>query len=89
MLRTESVPDNSEPRTWNSKLRVPPSRSLPAFLVRPCLTVSRFPPLGSPVLIEIYAIAYASRVPCQEFVVPHFASCRKFLEPLGVAEFTD
>jgi hypothetical protein len=40
-------------------------------------------------LIEKHAIAHASRVPCQEFVVPHFASGGKFLEPLGVAEFTD
>ena len=40
-------------------------------------------------MIEIYTIAYASRVPCQEFVVPHLASSRKFLEPLGVTESAD
>jgi hypothetical protein len=40
-------------------------------------------------LIEIHTIADASRVPCQEFVVPHLASSRKLLEPLGVTESAD
>jgi hypothetical protein len=40
-------------------------------------------------LIEIHAVAHTARVPCQEFVVPHLASGRKFLEPLGVAESAD
>ena len=40
-------------------------------------------------MIEIHTIAYASRVSCQEFIVPHFASSRKFLEPLGVTESAD
>jgi hypothetical protein len=57
--------------------------------MRPCLTVPWFPALGPPILIEIHTIAYASRVPCQEFVVPHLASSRKFFEPLRVAESKD
>jgi hypothetical protein len=57
--------------------------------VRPCLTVPWFPALGLPILIEIHTIADASRVPCQELVVPHLASSRKFLEPLGVTESAD
>ena len=40
-------------------------------------------------MIEIHTIAYASRVPRKEFVVPHLASSRKFLEPLGVTESAD
>jgi hypothetical protein len=40
-------------------------------------------------LIEVHSIAYASRVPCQEFVVPHLVSSRKFLEPKRVAESPD
>lgn len=40
-------------------------------------------------MIKIHTIPYASRVPCKEFVVPHLASSRKFLEPLGVTESAD
>jgi hypothetical protein len=59
------------------------------LLMNPHLAVPWFPPLRSPVLIEIYAIAHASRVPCEEFIVPHFTPARKPLEPLRVAESTD
>jgi hypothetical protein len=48
-----------------------------------------FPALRSPILIEIHAIPHASRVPCQEFVVPHLAPGRKLLEPLWVTESAD
>ena len=40
-------------------------------------------------MIEIHTIAYASRVSCQEFIVPYLASSRKFLEPLRVTESAD
>ena len=76
MLRIASVPDNSELRTSS-------------HLLCPRLAVPRFPSLGSTVWIEIDAIAHALRTPSQELVVPHLASGGKFLEPLGVAEFTD
>jgi hypothetical protein len=48
-----------------------------------------FPPLRSTVLIKVDAVPHTARVPCQEFVVPHLASGRKLLEPLGVAESAD
>ena len=57
--------------------------------MRPCQAVLWFPALGSSILIEIHTISYTSRVPCQEFVVPHLASSRKFFEPLRVAESKD
>ena len=31
----------------------------------------------------------ASRLPCEEFVVPHLAPGRKLFEPLGVTESAD
>ena len=62
-------------------------RGVSVLLVGP--TGLWFPALGSPILIEIHAVAHTARVPCQEFVVPHLASGRKFLEPLGVAESAD
>ena len=55
----------------------------------PCLAVSRFPALGSTVLIKVDAITYTARIPGQEFVVPHFGPGWKFLEPLGVTELAD
>ena len=55
----------------------------------PCLAVSWFPACGFPVLVKIDAVPHTTRVPCQEFVVPHFGSGRKFLEPLGVTESAD
>lgn len=55
----------------------------------PCLAVPWFPACGSTVLVKVDAVPHASRVPCQELVVPHLAPGRKFLEPLGVAEPAD
>ena len=54
-----------------------------------CQAISWFPPLRSTVFVKVDAVPHASRVPCQEFVVPHLAPGRKFLEPLGVAESVD
>lgn len=48
------------------------------------LAVSCFPSLGSPVLIEIHAIADASRPSGKEFVVPHLGPVRRVLQVLGV-----
>jgi hypothetical protein len=47
------------------------------------------PALGAPVFIEVDAVPYTARVPRQEFVIPHLAPSRKFLEPLRVAELPD
>jgi hypothetical protein len=58
-------------------------------LASPCLAVPWFPSLRSTVLVKIDTIPHAARVPSQEFVVPHFAPGRKFLEPLGVTESAD
>ena len=54
-----------------------------------CQAISWFPTLRSTVFVKVDAVSHASRVPCQEFVVPHLAPGRKFLEPLGVAESVD
>jgi hypothetical protein len=89
MFRIRQIYDDSDNSTLNIHHSTFPIRLIVPFLARSCLAVPRFPSLGSPVLIEIHTIAYASRVPCQEFVVPHLASDRKFLEPLGVAESPD
>ena len=58
-------------------------------LVSPLLTVPWFPPLRSTILVKVDAVPHASRVPCQEFVVPHLVPRRKLLEPLGVTESAD
>jgi len=60
--------------------------SIQLELESPCLAVPWIPPLGSPVLVKVDAVPYTTRVPSQEFVVPHFAPGRKLLEPLGVTE---
>jgi hypothetical protein len=78
----------SELSGTDSKLSTQHSEPRSPILPRSRLAVPRFPSLGSPVLIEIHAIAHALRAPCQELVVPHLASGGKFLEALGVAEFT-
>jgi hypothetical protein len=60
--------------------------SIQLELESPCLAVPWIPPLGSPFLVKVDAVPYTTRVPSQEFVVPHFAPGRNLLEPLGVTE---
>ena len=47
------------------------------------------PALGAPVFVEVDTVPHTARVPRQEFVIPHLAPSRKFLEPLRVAELPD
>jgi hypothetical protein len=54
-----------------------------------CPAVPWFPSGRPSVLVEVHAIPHTTRVPRQEFIVPHFNFGRKLFEPLGVAESAD
>jgi hypothetical protein len=56
------------------------------LLTSSCLAVPWFPSLGSLVLIEIHAIANASRPSGKEFVVPYLGPVRRLLQALGVSK---
>lgn len=53
------------------------------------VTVPWFPASRALVLVEVDAVSHAVRVPCQKFVVPHFNSRWKLLEPPGIAKSAD